>query len=208
MDFDTSLLLLHELAEVDGLSLPREIIVERRFPPVAFTGDPADWMLESEVEYCDRRIADPEVIDKQDTLARKAELEAELQRRARLAYRRVIAPYEFKDVIERVRKIDVVAVITARAPATAHSMKHEGGLIRALCPFHSEHTPSFAMWPDIGGYRCFGCEEHGDCISAVMKLDGLQFTPAVLALCREFGIEPPLNPARINTMDIPTRKAV
>lgn len=32
---------------------------------------------------------------------------------------------------------------------------------KACCPFHSEKTPSFVVYPD-GSYYCFGCGVHGD----------------------------------------------
>lgn len=201
---DEVLGLLDDLRECGYEELPREIIVERRFPQLLWRGTPADWELEAELEWCERTIADPEVVDKQYVLLRAGEIKAELARRAKLAYRRATAPYEFAAVIERVRKVDVVGVITARAPRTAHSARREGPhIVRALCPFHDERTGSFAMWPELGGYRCFGCDAHGDCITAVMELDGRTFTEAVLDLCREYGITPPVNPKSLNAMNIP-----
>lgn len=49
----------------------------------------------------------------------------------------------------------------------------------ALCPFHTEKTPSFCVFQDSNKYHCFGCGEHGDSISLVKKLYNLEFKEAV-----------------------------
>lgn len=39
------------------------------------------------------------------------------------------------------------------------------------CPFHSEKTPSFVLYPD-NSFHCFGCSANGQgAIDFVMKLD-------------------------------------
>lgn len=53
-----------------------------------------------------------------------------------------------------------------------------------LCPFHSEKTASFFVFPD-NHYKCFGCGEHGDVIDFVQKMYGLTFPDAL----RHLGIE-------------------
>lgn len=58
------------------------------------------------------------------------------------------------------------------------------------CPFHDDKTPSFAIYPDTGKYYCFGsCQEGGDVISFVQKMEGLDFNETVKKLCDDFGIE-------------------
>lgn len=47
----------------------------------------------------------------------------------------------------------------------------------AACPFHSEKTASFKIYPD-GTFHCFGCGAHGDVISFVMKMQGIPFPEA------------------------------
>jgi len=42
------------------------------------------------------------------------------------------------------------------------SLHRAGRNPRGLCPFHSEKTPSFYVFPDKGNYHCFGCGAHGD----------------------------------------------
>lgn len=40
------------------------------------------------------------------------------------------------------------------------------------CPFHSEKTPSFKIYPGTGGFYCFGCGAGGDVVSFAEKLFG------------------------------------
>lgn len=54
--------------------------------------------------------------------------------------------------------------------------------LSALCPFHSEKTPSFYIYPDENKFHCFGCGVHGDAIDFIMKLKGLSFVEAVNSL--------------------------
>ena len=64
-----------------------------------------------------------------------------------------------------------------------------GGSMKGLCPFHDEKTPSFNVNPSRGGFHCFGCQEGGDVISFLMKIDGLAFTETVERLAEKYGVE-------------------
>ena len=58
------------------------------------------------------------------------------------------------------------------------SLQPSGKNYKALCPFHEEHTPSLHIYPEDGGFKCFGagCGLHGDVIDFVgYQLHGLQW---------------------------------
>ncbi|MFE1247292.1 DNA primase [Streptomyces sp. NPDC058741] len=63
-----------------------------------------------------------------------------------------------------------------------------GGNLKGLCPFHDEKSPSFQVSPGKGLFHCFGCQEGGDTITFVMKIDHLTFSEAVERLAGQAGI--------------------
>ncbi|MFM8773124.1 MAG: DNA primase, partial [Actinomycetota bacterium] len=60
--------------------------------------------------------------------------------------------------------------------------------LKGLCPFHDERSPSFHVTPSRGMYYCFGCQEGGDVISFVQKLDHLTFAESVEKLAGRTGV--------------------
>lgn len=63
-----------------------------------------------------------------------------------------------------------------------------GGNLKGLCPFHDEKTPSFQVSPSKGLFYCFGCQEGGDTLDFVMKVDHLSFAETVERLAAQAGI--------------------
>lgn len=57
-----------------------------------------------------------------------------------------------------------------------------GSVSYALCPFHNEDSPSFAIYNSQNKGHCFGCGWHGDVIDFIRKRDGLTFPQAVKSL--------------------------
>ena len=69
---------------------------------------------------------------------------------------------------------------------------------KARCPFHSERTPSFYVFPESGTWRCFGaCATGGDAISFVMKREGLEFREALRMLADRAGVRYQQDPASV-----------
>ena len=63
-----------------------------------------------------------------------------------------------------------------------------GGSLKGLCPFHDEKSPSFNVNASRGFFHCFGCQEGGDVISFLMKIDGLSFAEALERLADKYGV--------------------
>jgi DNA primase len=64
-----------------------------------------------------------------------------------------------------------------------------GGQRKGLCPFHDEKSPSFHVTPARGFYHCFGCQESGDVITFVMKMEHLSFTETIERLADRMGYQ-------------------
>src|SRR5215213_2293404 len=85
-----------------------------------------------------------------------------------------------RDVKLRVNIVDVVSRVA--------TLRKAGSRFKGLCPFHQEKSPSFHVDPDKGFYKCFGCGKAGDAITFVRDTEQLNFTEAVEALGKRFGI--------------------
>ncbi len=64
-----------------------------------------------------------------------------------------------------------------------------GGSLKGLCPFHDEKSPSFHVTPSRNFFHCFGCQEGGDVIAFLMKIDGLTFVESVERLADKYGVQ-------------------
>lgn len=69
------------------------------------------------------------------------------------------------------------------------TLKRSGANMTGLCPFHEEKTPSFMVSPAKNIFHCFGCNEGGDVLSFVMKMEGLEFREALEKLARRAGVD-------------------
>lgn len=69
------------------------------------------------------------------------------------------------------------------------TLKRAGTNLTGLCPFHDESTPSFSVSPDRGLFHCFGCQESGDTITFVRKIEDLSFVEAVQKIADKAGIQ-------------------
>lgn len=88
-------------------------------------------------------------------------------------------------VAEIKSKLDPVEYIGRSVRLTKSGRNFKG-----LCPFHSEKTPSFYVFPDRGTWRCFGsCGEGGDVFTFVQKRENGDFRDALRVLARDAGVE-------------------
>ena len=87
------------------------------------------------------------------------------------------------DIRDKAGLVEVVGdVVTLRQRGNSHV---------GLCPFHAEKTPSFTVSADRGFFHCFGCGEHGDIFTFVMKTEGMPFPDAVRRVAGRFGLPVP-----------------
>ena len=70
-------------------------------------------------------------------------------------------------------------------------LKRAGRTYKGLCPFHSEKTPSFVVYPDSQSFYCFGCGVGGDAITFVKKINNLDYVESVKMLASRAGMKLP-----------------
>ena len=81
----------------------------------------------------------------------------------------------------------------AEIAASYISLKRRGRNLIGLCPFHSEKTPSFNLYPENGSFYCFGCGAGGDVITFIRKIENLDYMEAVRFLAQRAGLQVPEN---------------
>lgn len=92
---------------------------------------------------------------------------------------------EPKDEVKQ--RLDVVDIVSEHLP-----LKPAGsGSFKALCPFHSEKTPSLHVSREKQIWHCFGCNKGGDVFSFLMELEGLSFPEALKQLATKAGVKLP-----------------
>ena len=93
-------------------------------------------------------------------------------------------PQDFLD--ELTARNDIVDVVSSYV-----QLRRKGANLFGLCPFHSEHTPSFSVSPDKQIYYCFGCKKGGGTINFIMEAEHLSFPDAIHFLAKRAGMEVP-----------------
>lgn len=78
---------------------------------------------------------------------------------------------------------DIVELVEGYFP-----LQKKGQDFWAVCPFHSEKSPSFKVSPTRQAYYCFGCNAKGNAIGFVMNYENLDFPSAVRRLGSKSGI--------------------
>ena len=66
-------------------------------------------------------------------------------------------------------------------------LQRAGNIMKGLCPFHSEKTPSFTVYPADNSFYCFGCGAGGSTITFLQKAENLTFAEAAERLANMVG---------------------
>src|SRR5215470_10103095 len=83
---------------------------------------------------------------------------------------------------------DIVQVV-----AEYVTLKGTGTALKALCPFHSEKTPSFSVHREKQVFHCFGCGAGGDVFEFVKRIENVSFPEALRIVAGKFGVPIPAN---------------
>ena len=98
------------------------------------------------------------------------------------------------------QRCDIEQIISAYVP-----LKRTGRTYKGLCPFHSEKTPSFVVYPESQSFYCFGCGAGGDVITFIRRQENLEYVEAVRFLAEKVGMTVPEDVAEDRTAKLRLR---
>ena len=108
---------------------------------------------------------------------------------------------DFKELVRSSTNIvDLVSEVVALKPL------HGGRDYVGLCPFHDDKNPSFHVYPDRQSYRCWVCDQGGDCFRWVMEIERVPFPEAIESLARRARLEMPKKSRTDGTQENTSRK--
>ena len=92
-----------------------------------------------------------------------------------------------REVVEEVRRrTDIVELIGSYV-----TLKRAGSNYNGLCPFHSERSPSFTVFPSDNSFYCFGCGVGGNAFTFIMEYENFTFVEALKYLAERAGVKLP-----------------
>ena len=95
-------------------------------------------------------------------------------------------------------RLDILDVVSRYT-----NLQRSGRSYKAVCPFHTEKTPSFFVFPERQSWRCFGaCATGGDIFSFIIRIENLDFSEALKRLAQQAGVDLRENKERKSEQDI------
>ncbi len=92
-----------------------------------------------------------------------------------------------REVVEAIKdRCDIVDLVGSYV-----TLRRAGSNYSGSCPFHSEKTPSFTVFPDSQSFFCFGCEAGGDAFTFIMRSENLDYPNAIEFLAKRTGVDIP-----------------
>ncbi len=89
-----------------------------------------------------------------------------------------------KETIEEIlARTDIEPLISSYV-----NLKRAGDTYKGLCPFHSEKSPSFTVYPRTSSFYCFGCGIGGDAVTFIKQMEHLDYPDALDFLAKRAGI--------------------
>ena len=96
-----------------------------------------------------------------------------------------------REVIDEIRyRCDIEDVVS-----TYVTLKRAGSNRQGVCPFHSEKSPSFTVFPATKSFYCFGCGAGGDVVTFIQKIENLDYVAALEYLAARAGVTIPSDTA-------------
>lgn len=88
-----------------------------------------------------------------------------------------------KTITEIIDKTDIVSLVRDYI-----KLQKRGANYIGLCPFHSEKTPSFSVSPQKKIWHCFGCNQGGNIVGFISKIENINFIDTMKFLASNVGI--------------------
>ena len=84
-------------------------------------------------------------------------------------------------------------------------LRKRGRISTGLCPFHSEKTGSFTVYPESQSFYCFGCGAGGDVVGFIRRIENLEYVEAIKFLAQRAGMNVPEDAAEDKTALLKTK---